>query len=707
MAKQQKGNKVSRRKSDANRGPLSAFHTFKKNEFLVEKRNALAMDRIVVDNRFFTQFSQELLRETVNAEIIAQRLTNNDVHTKTINILTNRTGEKVVTTLFPVPVANLDVATFDSRKLIDVCYAVTNDVQIAMILAEFMRHCFTPYNVMSLDEEKSVVVTPHMTMLPNEDDILIDILKREIEAAIKTIGTPYRGSEKKVGTSVLASMISNVLSDVGRSLLYIGEYGSIVKDVFRIIRASIDFTQDYKGIPKDLLRHPHISAMARNVTLARIACGKEYSDTNAVLNTATFELRDRITQIYNFITSSQRYSDISLSDFASRFTKTVTADSRGKAKAMTVSMNMIGAPCAQVVHFTRDAVGLIDAGKYFELPDASAQITAAYGEVLQHCSTYESAALVDAVMSNYVQIAKLEQPVYTCIGFPDALVEGSMLTIGHALALAKCDPAKPAFVSVDAKDGLQFAYEVDLAGKDYEPISGSRVSNGALLTDPYEFLLLTADWRGDRALTDRQQLLPKVAIDSRHVVIDPERVETETFNRRQKVAISINNDNFEALLVPNVVFGVRDTEALSVTPMLNRAVMATHLFAVMDSIDVADAIQDSAQRVSVKAVIFEHVLGIVKALDSNAVERVSEQIRTQIIASAGTSSYATEGKLSLRMYKRLIGLHAADFIMRRFGVYEDAASDDQTGAITSALRKVVEDKDFATYLGIAVAESNA
>lgn len=698
MSKQTNKAKVSREKEFG----TANFNEFSVRNFLAEKRNPLAMDRIVVDNRFFTQYSQELLRETVNAEVIGQRLLKEETYTKTINVLTNRTGEKVVTTLFPVPIVNLDVPTIETRKIIDACYAATNDIEVALVFSEFTRHCLAPYGVLSPEEEKSVIVSPHMTMLPTEQDILVDILKREIEGALKTIGTPYRGSERKMGTSVVASIISNVLSDVGRSLLYIGEYGSIVKDVFRLIRASIDFTQDYKGIPKDLIRHPHISAMARNITLARIACGKEYGDLNATLNTATYELRDRITQIYNFITSSQRYSDISLQDFASRFTKTVTLDSKGRKKVMTVSMNLIGAPCAQVVHYTKDSVGLIDSGKFFELPDASAQITGSYGSVLTHCSTYESASILDAVMGNYVQINELAAPLYTCVGFPDALVAGSIDTIGHALAIAKCDPAVPPFVSVSSDEGLQFAYEVQLDGVDYEPVSGRRLANGALITDPFEYLLLTADWRGEKALTDRQQLLPKPALDKDHIVVDPGTIESETFNRRHRISITVNGDSFDALLVPNVVFGVRDTEAMVITPILNRAVMATHLFAVRDALAIADKVSDQAQRVSVKAIVFEQVLGMVKALEPHVVDRVAEQIRMQIIAGSGSSSYHMEGKLSLKMYRRLIELHAADFILRRYAVYEDSVGNESgAGAISSALRAVVDDADFPIYLGIA------
>jgi hypothetical protein len=540
-------------------------------------------------------------------------------------------------------------------------------------------------------------------MLPTENDLLVDILKREIEGALKTVGVPYRGSERKMGTSIVASLISNTLSDVGRALLYIGEYGTIVKDVLRLIRASIDFTVDYKGLPKDLIRHPHISAMARNITLARIACGPDYNDVSAVLNTATYELRDRITQIYNFVTSSMRYSDISLSDFRSRFTKTVTNDSKGKKKMMTLSMNMIGAPCAQVVHFTKDAVGMIDAGKFFELQDASAQIVASYGTILNHCSTYESSALIDNVMSNYVQIKELDAPVYTCIGFPDALDETAQYTIAHALAISQCDPALPPFVSVCDKGGLQFAYEIQLDGSDYSPISGSRVANGALLTDPFEYLLFTSDWRGEKALTDRQQLLPKVALDKDHIVVDPSTVDTETFNRRHRVSIQVNEDNFVALLVPNVVFGVRDTEATVVRPILNHAVMATHLFSVQTALALANDVADKSQRVAVKAIVFENVLGMVKALEPHVVQKVAEQIRVQIIASSDSSSYHMEGKLSLRMYRRLIDLHAADFILRRFAVYEDATGEGSS-QITSALRAIVGDDDFPIYLGIASVE---
>lgn len=687
---------------------IVSFTEFKTRDFIAEKKNPLSMDRIVVDNRFFTQFSQELLRDTVNAEIVAQKLLNNELYTKMVTLLTNRTGEKIIETIFPVPVVNMDVPAVETRKLMDACYAATNDIDAALVMAEFMRHCLAPYGVLNPVEEKSVVVSPHMTMLPTEDDILVDILKREIEGALKTIGVPYRGSERKMGTSVVATIVCNTLSDVGRSLLYLGEYGSIVKDVFRLIRASIDFTQDYKGIPKDLVRHPHVSAMARNLTLARIACGKEYNNLEATLNTATYELRERITQIYNFVTSSQRYSDISLNDFASRFTKTVTVDSKGKKKVMTIAMNLIGAPCAQVVHFTQNSIGLIDSGKFFELPDASAQITSSYGSILSHCSTYESASLLDAVMSNYVQINELQKPVYSCIGFPDLLEDGAHDTVGHALAIAKCSPSIPPFVSVSAEDGLQFAYEIKLDGVDYAPVSGGRLANGALLTDPFEFLLLVDDWRGEKALTDRQQVLPKPALDRDHIVINPKSIESEAFNRRHRISIQINSDTYDALLVPNVVFGVRDTEAIVITPILNRSVMATHLFAVQDAISIANGVKDQAQRVAVKAIIFEHVLGMVKALEPHVIERVAEQIRMQIIANAkdsegnSLSSYHMEGKLSLKMYRRLIELHAADFILRRYAVYEDASgAEGPAGSITSALRAVVEDVDFATYLGIA------
>lgn len=682
---------------------LDTFKSFTKNDFLVEKKNAIVMERIIVDNRFFTQFSQELLRETVNTEIIASKLVDDDVYTGTINSLTNRSSEKIIGALFPLPIVNLDVPSVETRKIMDACFAVTNDLQSAMIMSEFIRHCLAPYGVLNPVEEKSIVVSPHASMLPSENDLLIDILKREIEGALKTVGVPYRGSERKMGTSIVASLISNTLSDVGRALLYIGEYGTIVKDVFRLIRASIDFTVDYKGLPKDLIRHPHISAMARNITLARIACGPDYNDVNAVLNTATYELRDRITQIYNFVTSSMRYSDISLADFRSRFTKTVTNDSKGKKKSMTLSMNMIGAPCAQVVHFTKDAVGLIDAGKFFELQDASAQIAASYGTVLDHCSTYESSALIDNVMANYVQVKELDAPIYTCIGFPDALDEAAQYTIAHALAISQCDPSLPPFVSVCDKKGLQFAYEIQLEGSDYSPISGSRVANGALLTDPFEYLLFTQDWRGDKALTDRQQLLPKVALDKDHIVVDPSTVDTESFNRRHRVSIQVNDDSFAALLVPNVVFGVRDTEATVVRPILNHAVMATHLFAVQMALSLANDIEDKSQRVAVKAIVFENVLGMIKALEPHVVQKVAEQIRVQIIASSDNSSYHMEGKLSLRMYRRLIDLHAADFVMRRFAVYEDATGEG-TNQVTSALRAIVQDVDFPIYLGIASVE---
>lgn len=136
---------------------LDGFKAFVKSDFLVEKKNAITMERIIVDNRFFTQYSQELLRETVNTEIIASKLVDDDVYTSTINALTNRSSERVVTTLFPLPVVNLDVPSVETRKIMDACYAITNDLQTAMIMSEFVRHCLAPYGVLNPVDRKSVV----------------------------------------------------------------------------------------------------------------------------------------------------------------------------------------------------------------------------------------------------------------------------------------------------------------------------------------------------------------------------------------------------------------------------------------------------------------------------------------------------------------------------------------------------------------------
>ncbi len=659
----------------------------------------ITITQFIHDKRFGSVYAEEILGEHINLEFIARGLTEPETKHQVVEaLLSGILGRSFVAAAGAgrIKVGERVLSRYTIAEAVQHTLGAKASDKVRVILSELLIHIITPlklFDPIESPDDRVNQVTRHDAISPTFDEWMADIMMRELRSRLDTLSPLDVSDSMRFATAVMARSIDAHGRAVARSLAVVHETRALIIDTLKIVRARVEsaaWTEHVGlvgGIPTQLVNHDAIDAFARIYDIVQYSMDPQVVQDLRLVTDASILLAE-LDRVYAAVRNSQRYELVSIGeDFKQRFTKTTVRDIDQKPQIGILSHNEIGSNSVQAV-IAGDSVAGINGRYLMPAPATEAYLSGLYGDLLKAIATTQIHETAFSVFEHAVITGDFkEKGVYS---LNTSFFGGQVASVNNLLAIA-C--AKRVVIARDHENRLMLAYAVDVSDVAYEPVSGSRVTDEIILTDPLEVVMLARDWNGTRFLADRQQVLPTQAVNS--TVRDGMHEFYAPINKRVSFEHHVADSQFKVMFSVAHRGGLRDeTRALVVPPMINRRVAAVMEFTLRDLLTYAGTIEDRAVRIGVKQRVFARVFSMIASLPAGRIDSLASDIIEQYATEAsvtGADRIVFKSNLQRGIAYKRMRVQIADMILRRLCLVEDPVSG------SSLLRTIVADEDFDMY----------